>query len=380
MDSFTLFAANTLAALVLAAAFFIAGRARQSERYWNSWCIANIIIAAALLAFMFERHLPDLFLVTIPNCLLVLGMSLRFRAAREFAGRSVHPVAVWGPAVVFVATCAWPWIYGSYATVYTIVNILLAALAIASAAEFWRDRSDRLPSRYGMVAAYGIIALSFAARVAQGAIFGDDMPRHLPDDLMLMIHLSVAVLHLTASGAFALSLAYERDAVRLRQMAMHDSLTGLLNRTAFEAQVREYLSAAERRDFAVVLFDLDRFKHINDTYGHAAGDEALRACANVFTETLPPQSIVARWGGEEFAAFLPGTSTSDSLTAVERVRQNIRSTIIRTREQEIHVTTSAGVCHSSCGSGDFDELLMRADAALYSAKNSGRDCVERMVA
>jgi diguanylate cyclase (GGDEF)-like protein len=364
----------------MAAAFFVAGRARKGEHFWKSWFFGNIVIGLAILAFMFERNLPDLFLVTIPNVLLVLGLSLRWRAAREFAGRTVFASAVWGPSSLFIAMCALPWIFGSYGAVYTIVNVLLTCLAVACAFEFWRDRGDRLPSRYGMVAAYVIIAISFAARVGQGVWSGDEMSRHLPDDLMLMIHLFIALLHVAATGAFALSLAYERDAIRLHRLAMHDGLTGLLNRRAFETRVRDYLATGQRHDFAIVLFDLDHFKQINDTYGHAIGDDTLRACARIFTETLRSKSIVARWGGEEFAAMLTNISAADAFAVAERVRTKMRAAVIKSGTHEIRVTVSAGICHSSCGLENFDELLKKADSGLYTAKHKGRDCVQRLSA
>jgi diguanylate cyclase (GGDEF)-like protein len=300
-------------------------------------------------------------------------------AAREFTGRAVSRLALWGPTLLFIVICAWPWAVGSYGVVYTVVNMALTGLALAAGFEFWRDRADGLPSRYGMVAAYGVIAASFLARVAQGVMHGGEM-FHLPDDLLLKIHLAFALLHIASTGAFALSLAYERDAVRLRRIAMHDSLTGLLNRSAFEARVREFLASGRRHDFAIVLFDLDHFKRINDTYGHAVGDEALRACARVFMESLRSSSVVARWGGEEFAAILTNTSAADAFAVAERVRRRIRATVIRSGSHEIRVTVSAGVCHSSSGLENFDELLKKADAGLYTAKHNGRDRVQRLVA
>ncbi|MFU0507609.1 GGDEF domain-containing protein [Pseudaminobacter sp. NGMCC 1.201702] len=380
MENFTLFAANIVAAFVLATAFFLAGKARRGERYWYSWGFANAVIGMALVAFMFERYLPYLFLVIIPNCLLVFGLSLRWQAAREFAGRAVFPLWRYGPTALFVGICAFPLIYDSYAAVYSVVNVLLFGLAFICAVEFWRDHSDRLPSRYGMVVAYGVIAASFAARAGHGMAFAEFFPKHLPDDDLLTIHLSVAILHITASGAFALSLAYERDAIRLRQMADSDPLTGLLNRKAFETRVSEYLGDGKPNDFAMVLFDLDHFKQINDTFGHAVGDDALRACATVFTKKLPSGSLIGRWGGEEFVAFLPNVAAADALLSVERIRISLKTTMIRSENHKFTVTTSAGVCHSSCGVRDFRGLLSRTDAALYRAKDQGRDCIGRMVA
>jgi diguanylate cyclase (GGDEF)-like protein len=379
LQNFTLFGANAVVVFVMALAFLVTGRARKSEHFWMSWFVANVLMGLAILAFMFEHVLPHLFAAIVPNVLLVMGLSWRWRAAREFSGRPVSRLALWGPSLLFIVICAWPWALGSYGVVYTVVNMVLTGLALAAGFEFWRGRADGLPSRYGMVVAYGVIAASFSIRVFQGLLYGGEM-LHLPDDLLLKIHLAFALLHIASTGAFALSLAYERDAVRLRRIAMHDSLTGLLNRSAFEARVREFLASGRRHDFAIVLFDLDHFKRINDTYGHAVGDEALRACARVFMESLRSSSIVARWGGEEFAAILTNTSAADAFAVAERVRRRIRATVIRSGSHEVRVTVSAGVCHSSSGLENFDELLKNADAGLYTAKHNGRDRVQRLVA
>ena len=379
MDNFTLFAGTTLVAYVMAVAFFVVGRARSSERFWRSWCLANIFVGLALMAFMFEGQLPDLFLITVPDCLLVLGLSFRWQAARQFAGRPVNRSIVLAPLVCFMVISAVPWAFGPYAIVYVMVNSLLGCLALASAVEFWRDRRNGLPSQYAMIIAYSIVAVSFAVRAIQGFSFSPDTPRLLPNDLMLTIHLDVALLHLTASGAFALSLAYERDAIQLRRLAMFDSLTGLLNRHAFESRVRAYL-ADRPRPFAIVLFDLDSFKQVNDTYGHAVGDQTLRACAEVFGASFKDDNFVARWGGEEFAAMLTDSSEAEALQMVEQVRTKIRDTMIATGGHEFGVTVSAGVCHSSGGIDSFDELMIKADDGLYIAKRQGRDRVQARVA
>src|SRR5690606_5083688 len=190
----------------------LAGRGRATERHWQSWMIANLVLALALVFYMYEDRLPDVVVVTIPNGLLLAGLGWRWLAARQFGGRR-DPVGVaLAPALLFVLLCTTPVVFGSYGAVYTIANILLALTAGASAFEFWRDREDGLPSRHGLVLAYGIMAASFAARVVQGLLVGDSMERGLPDDLMLEIHLVVALLHTVGSGAFAISVAYERSA------------------------------------------------------------------------------------------------------------------------------------------------------------------------
>lgn len=373
-----LFAANMIILLVLGAALALAGWKRRDEPYWESWVLANLVLGAALAACIFERHLPPALLGTLPNGLLVLGLALRWRAAREFSGRDAPAYIVWTPLVVLIATVM-PWVGVSYAPAFTSANIILACLSFATAYEFWRDRADGLPSRYGLVVAYGVIGVSFGVRVGQGFLEGGGMPMHMPQDMALVVHLVVAVFHTAASGAFALSLAYERANARLAHAASHDALTGLLNRRAFEAALHGRLRCRAGRPFALVLLDIDHFKQVNDRYGHAAGDEALRSCARVLKRGLGSGDFLARIGGEEFAIVLEDRSSRDARDVVDRIRRDVRATPICSSEKVFRITISAGICHSD-RADDFDGLMQTADAGLYAAKNKGRNRVESIAA
>lgn len=379
LDTTTLFAANTLILWVMAVALAVAGWGRSHEPYWRSWVVANVVLGAALAVFIFEPGLPPVLIAILPNALLVLGMSLRWRAAREFSGRNASIWLVWGPVLVFMA-CVAPFANSSYALAFTLANLVLAVLAGAVAWEFWRDRADGLPSRYALVAAYVLMGASFGWRIGLGLSDGGDMPHHLPLDLALQVHLVVAVVHTVASGAFALSLAYERGSAELRHAASHDALTGLLNRGAFESGLRDALANDKAGPFTLALFDLDHFKQVNDRYGHAAGDDALRHCATVCLTNIREGDAVARVGGEEFAIVLKNADTQAAAAIVERIRGAVADTIIHSNGQRFRVTISGGICHCPDGRSDFDELMRLADAGLYAAKHKGRNRIERMAA
>jgi diguanylate cyclase (GGDEF)-like protein len=375
MDAFSLFAANTIILFVMALAFLAAWHGRRAESYWGSWAAANIMLAAALLVFMYQLRLPDAAIVIVPNALLVAGFALRWQAARQFSGRPAPLAAVWAPPALFVLLCMVPIIYAHYFSVYTIVNTVLAVLAAAAAWEFWRDRADGLPSRHGLVAVYGIMALSFAARAGQGIFLNAEMGRGLPQDLLLEIHLTVALFHTVASGAFALSIAYERSTMDLRRAALRDPLTDLHNRRAFEARMREMIARGDSQPFAVALVDIDHFKQINDRYGHAAGDAALRDLARICRETLRKSDLVARMGGEEFAALLPDISAEKAYEVVDRLRRAVSEHEICHEGHRFRLTLSAGLSHSGDGADDFDAVMKAADDQLYRAKRAGRDRV-----
>ena len=371
----TLFAAIGVVLVAMSVAFWFAGRQRTDQPYWTSWCVANAVLAAAMVAFIVEPRLAEPLVSILPNGLLVVGFAWRWRAARQFGGRATPPLVLWAPAAGFALCCLLPSALWDYQTTYTVVNVLLSAYALATMWEFWRDRADRLPSRYALAAAYLFMGASFGVRAGQGLLDSHAIGTHLPQDTLLLVHLWVGLVHTIASGAFALSIAYERGTAQLRYDATHDALTGLLNRGAFEAVIAERLADRSPEPFAVILFDIDHFKLINDRYGHAAGDEAIRACAKALREHLDASAIVARIGGEEFAALLPNCGEADAVGQAERVRRAVRALIVRAGDRHFRMTLSAGLCASDGEPRSYDEMMRVADARLYAAKEAGRDRV-----
>jgi two-component system, cell cycle response regulator len=164
----------------------------------------------------------------------------------------------------------------------------------------------------------------------------------------------------------------------LREQATSDPLTGLANRrTILEVLDRE-LARCRRSGAAcsVGIVDLDHFKAVNDTHGHAAGDAVLRHAASTMRATVRPYDLLGRYGGEEFVIVLPGCDAAGARAAAERLRASMAGTAIAVGEVSLRVTCSLGVAVSSAESGwDRDRLLGAADAALYRAKEEGRDRV-----
>ncbi len=163
----------------------------------------------------------------------------------------------------------------------------------------------------------------------------------------------------------------------VEQQAMVDSLTGLANRRRVEDSLRSELARAARYDdeVCVVFADLDYFKRVNDRYGHAAGDDVLKAFAVTLHETVRESDVAGRWGGEEFALVLTGTGSSGGARLAERARTAIEACAVRMPGgDEVTVTASFGVAsYPECP--ELGELLAAADAALYEAKRAGRNRV-----
>jgi two-component system, cell cycle response regulator len=183
-----------------------------------------------------------------------------------------------------------------------------------------------------------------------------------PSELLARVHAAVRIKAL-------------QDELRLRNAELElasrtDALTGLPNRRHLEEQLQRRAGNAQ---LSVLLLDIDRFKQVNDTRGHAAGDEVLRVVAGRLREAVGTGGVAGRWGGEEFLVVLPGTAAVEAAALGERVRQAIAETPVPLERAPLAVTASVGV--ASDGRDGWEGLVRRADTGLYAAKEAGRDRV-----
>ena len=190
--------------------------------------------------------------------------------------------------------------------------------------------------------------------------------------LLLMLFMTGAMVSASRAHRHSLDLAGE-----LHRLATTDGLTGLPNRRQLLAALEVEMRRAERsgRPLALALLDVDRFKSVNDTHGHAAGDEVLCAVADELRKVTRAGDVLGRYGGEEFAILMPETSTAQARRACERLREAIAGRIIHYPDGSSgRVTISTGVALLS-GGEPSEQLISRADAALYAAKSDGRNLV-----
>ena len=183
-----------------------------------------------------------------------------------------------------------------------------------------------------------------------------------------------------ASGMRILRLEEElmQARIQMEALAMHDGLTGLLNRRAIDEYSEAEFNMADRKKQAmsVILLDIDHFKNVNDRFGHKFGDVVLRQVAQTLKEDLRNYDRVGRWGGEEFLLILPGTELRDAVTVAERLRSKtaaVQTSLENGETFSIHI--SLGI---ACTTGQFQslaKLIDAADQALYQAKQSGRNRV-----
>jgi two-component system, cell cycle response regulator len=181
---------------------------------------------------------------------------------------------------------------------------------------------------------------------------------------------------LSSGLALALRNAIMYD--QIHTLAARDPLTGLYNRRFGMTRLNEEFARSTRNDspLGLIIFDIDHFKRVNDTHGHLIGDRVLVNIAKTARTVIREGDILMRYGGEEFVIILPGASVKDTYNLAERLRHIVEDTSINQGSQTIKVTISIGVSsHPECDANDANTLIKNADDALYTAKDSGRNCI-----
>jgi len=181
-----------------------------------------------------------------------------------------------------------------------------------------------------------------------------------------------------ASNLASIAIENFRAQEELERRAHFDYLTGLANRRQFFEQCEIILNQSTQADLllAIIMVDVDHFKQVNDDYGHKSGDLALQKIAETSVSILREEDLIARIGGEEFAILLPLTGKKEALLIAEKLRSNIENcSLLSLDNEKIHITVSLGVGFKQAGYCSVDELLNKADKALYRAKALGRNCV-----
>lgn len=187
-----------------------------------------------------------------------------------------------------------------------------------------------------------------------------------------------------ADGKVTHFAAIERDVTEQKELQQHleelsrtDGLTGLLNHRAFHAELEKETNRLKRKNtvgcVAVILLDIDHFKHVNDTYGHDAGDVVLQGLSEIISNEFRRIDCAGRIGGEEFSIVLPDTSAEQARVGAERLRKRVESHPFVIGEHKICVTVSIGIAVHCEQDDDYHTALKHADEALYNAKNSGRN-------
>ncbi len=377
LDMLTMSAASITVTVVLGLVLIFTWARERESTFVGWWGFALLLQAAGVIIAAPSSLQNDIDLVTFGTALMVLSEAVKWQASRQFAHHRVSVAwMLFGPLVFL--TLAHTGYLSGFDNRLVVICTLSAVYNFAAAFELSRVDGEPLPSRWPTVALLIVSGLSCLSWLPLNVI----MPIHevvavfssnwFPTVILLTLLLRIALAFVV------LSMAKERQEMEQRTNALTDALTGLPNRRAlFEAaDVLAQERAALGGPISVLIFDLDHFKQINDRFGHAQGDLALKLFAARAKECLNGSSIVARLGGEEFAAILPGADVGAALERAEAVRRTFARSAAIIDGEPVGATVSVGAASDSGLHSDLNALFRRADAALYVAKRGGRNRVE----
>jgi len=342
-----------------------------------AWWSAGYLVGA-LAAALWSMHEAIARAVTLDvvYALLFLACGIIWNGARMFHARPVLPAFMFGGAIMWLIVCQSPVVHESDHYRIMLGSLVIGTYTLLTAFELWRERGEQLFSRWPAVGVLTIHGVLFLLPIPLVVL----LPAHSGIALASGWYpiLSLETLLFAIGTAFIiLVMAKERSDQIHRVAASTDALTGVSNRRGFTDEAERLIRKAawKKQPVTVLMFDLDHFKSINDRFGHATGDEALRVFAMTATLCLRATDLFGRLGGEEFAAILPGDLTVGS-TAAERVRTAFEEAGRQIAGQKIGVTVSIGAATAYDLPCELSALLARADGALYRAKEAGPNRLE----
>ena len=340
------------------------------------WCLSMWVGSLCTLLYSLRSLGFPLLTVGFGNMLAAAGYALMWAGFRVFDRRPAYPLVILaGPVLWSLAYLFVPQVTNDVNNRIIVSSVIITTYSLWMGVDIWRGRAgERLPTRtmsavffltHGLIYSLRIpMALLFPASLAHGTAYS---PWFAAFSLELFAHTILAAVTM-------LVLIKERGEAVYRQASRTDALTGIANRGSFLDDMQARLGKGEG---TLMIFDLDRFKAINDSHGHLAGDAVLKGFSALVSARLEEGMLFSRFGGEEFALFAPRHDIAAAQDFAEALRAEVAATPIFHEDRKIGVSISIGLADVAAFGADFDRLHSAADAALYTAKEAGRDRVMR---
>ncbi|HEX3505271.1 MAG TPA: GGDEF domain-containing protein [Xanthobacteraceae bacterium] len=340
--------------------------------WWGSGFITASI--ATTIIVLARGTIPDFWSIIVGNALLAAAYGLMWCGARTFNGEKTSILLALAGVPLWIAACAIAPIYERAEARASVMAAIAMFYTLLTLLELWRGRGDGV-WRWPIM----LVLLAHAAAIPVRIPLAAAWIHPDPSDAGLLTFMIFETAFVCFCAAYLLgSLAKDQIAASYRRISLTDSLTHVPNRRGFFETAERLLMRTRfmRRPVALLMFDLDCFKSINDRYGHQTGDEMLIAFCRLSASMLRPTDLFGRIGGEEFATLLPGTDQQDALALAERLRTALEGTSHTVGGLRLSATVSVGIAVSDNADVDLGALLKEADQALYRAKELGRNRVE----
>jgi diguanylate cyclase (GGDEF)-like protein len=384
--------AYTAVLLVLVGMIFVIVGATDRRKRWLLTCSLPLGAGACAAALMTDPSLlPGLWALQLAGAFLLAVHGFGWQVVRRFQGRS--SVVGWAIGL----PVAWLLFSVFICETWQLPEVSAAGRALVtaifnglSARELVRERSDALPSRALLRASFLFFLVVAALRIALSALLPTPLGG-LPSTAWAVVAFNVlAIAQLLLTAALLIILVRERETLESERLTLRDPLTGLLNRRAYDQEaslaaaramgrVSRPIYGRRRRDqtsggpLTLLVFDIDRFKSVNDRFGHDVGDQVIRLAAKLAESVRSESDSVYRVGGEEFVCLLRNASAERGMEVAERLRGAFEFAASTVDGLRIGATLSLGVASSDDTWPDIRALFTEADKALYAAKHAGRN-------
>ena len=370
LDAATLFTVTTSVTGLLGVFLLVAWVQERSVRALAWWGGAYLMGGSAV-ALWGTQETTGAFASELSNALLFVACGMIWNGARLFHGRAVLTGGLLAGGIGWVAVMQVAAFAQSNQARIVLSSLIIASYVFLTALELRRDRRKAHLAR----------PLLIVVPLLHGAVFLSPIPLSMlwpaggSADGWFALFALETLFYVVGTAFIVVVMAKERIAQVHKTAAMTDMLTGLFNRRAFFETAQQMIAQQARMGapVRVLVFDLDNFKSVNDRFGHAVGDDALKLFAATASASMRTTDVIGRLGGEEFVAILPGTM-NDAVLVAERVRQAFQAAGVEISGHQIGSTVSIGAA-SAVPPTTIEPLIARADEALYSAKKNGRNRV-----
>jgi diguanylate cyclase (GGDEF)-like protein len=372
LDYTSLLLATGFSGICLSMMMVLTWLSARAQSFMLTWAAGILMLVAHVFCYGVYVQDPSPTLFPVLISLLVIGLSIILGAAYQFChGTSpVRPAVI--ASVISVVASILPLAWGLDGAALIVENIAAGILLALAGVVYLRNRQQARTPMTALFVLYALMGTSFALCGVVLLVEGAWVIGRAPDNWAERLNIIAAVSGMSGAGAISLGLHHSRMARRHEIDSLTDPLTGLKNRRAL------FTLWGERSlgpFCAVALFDIDHFKQVNDSHGHAAGDRVLAEFGHMLARAARKNDLSVRLGGEEFALLMPRIEPGDAIAIAERIRVDLSSMRFPLAEGAFSCTVSVGLGWGTREGASLEKVLADADHALYSAKRDGRDRV-----
>ena len=368
-----------LSSAMMSLIFFLIWKTLGEKPYALSWAIGFLAATAQWFISLVPNWFPsyEMYWLTFSAAALVV-VTLGLRGHRQRTDSELVPKTLWPFAVAVFAGVVWTTLVDRHMGISTaLIPIAAAVTLFLSALAIIKHREKSRPAEIAaaiMIAMFGLTQILASALTLMQGRLGDEVYS------ALFIRLNFLTLPAGYTGMviFIVAMLASDLLEQSKEIAIQDQLTDMLNRRGVSEYGAKAYATARRLDrpVAVIMSDIDRFKKINDKFGHATGDLALVHFANILKIKRRVEDILARVGGEEFALILPGTKLEDAMQIADDLCRRLEESPFEIDGVSHTMTASFGVASLSSKDSCLSDVIVRADRALYRSKRAGRNRVD----